>query len=90
VLQRAPGVVCRVVRLDQGRVALRYPGNQVEGLARIASALEFIARTPRCAVGQLPDDLTPDSKLVLARRPVRERFLTVATEPAKLMDWPER
>jgi hypothetical protein len=39
--------------------------------------LQFIARTPRFAVRTLPDDLTSEAKLVLARRLVRERCLTV-------------
>jgi hypothetical protein len=77
VLERAPGAICRVVREPDGRVALHYPGNRIDGPTRIAAALDFIARTPRFAVGQLPDGLTPDSKLVLARRLVREKFLTI-------------
>lgn len=77
VLQRAPGTVCRVARQPDGRVTLQYPGNRVDGPARIAAALEFIARTPRFSVRSLPDELSSDGKLVLARRLVRERFLTV-------------
>jgi ribosomal protein L16 Arg81 hydroxylase len=81
-LQRAPGAVCRVVRAPDGRVALVYPGNRVDGPARIAPLLDHIARTPRFVVRDLPGELTPDSKLVLARRLVRERFLTLADRPA--------
>jgi hypothetical protein len=76
VLQRAPGTLCRVVPVEGGRVELQYPGNRVAAPARIARALRFVAQTPRFAVRELPDDLAADSKLLLARRLVRERFLT--------------
>ncbi len=78
VLERAPGALCRVVQGEDGRVELRYPGNRIGGPGKIARALRFIAGTPRFAVRELPDDLTADSKLLLARRLVRERFLKVA------------
>jgi hypothetical protein len=81
VLERAPGVFCRVVP-GRGWVSLEYPGNRLDGPAKIASALQFIARTPRFAVRALPDDLTAEAKLVLARRLVRERCLTVVPPPA--------
>jgi hypothetical protein len=45
--------------------------------AKIASALRFVARTPRFVVRLLPDDLTADAKVVLARRLVRDRCLVV-------------
>jgi len=77
-LERAPGVVCRVVR-EHGWAAIEFPGNRVDGPAKIASALEFIARTPRFAALALPDDLTADGKLTLVRRLVRARLLKVAT-----------
>jgi hypothetical protein len=76
ILERAPGVFCRVVQ-GRGWVSLEYPGNRLDGPLKIASALHFIARTPRFAVRALPDDLTAEAKLVLARRLVRERCLTV-------------
>jgi hypothetical protein len=81
VLEKAPGVICRVVR-EGGQVGILYPGNRVDGPPKIASALHFIARTPRFAVRSLPDDLTAEGKLVLARRLVRGRLLTVVPPPA--------
>ena len=42
-------------------------------------ALHFIARTPRFAAAALPDNLTAEGKLVLARRLVRDRVLRVAS-----------
>jgi hypothetical protein len=77
VLEHAPGAVCRVVHRRGGRVALEYPGNQVDGPARIAPALDFIARMPRFRVRDLPAGLSPEGNLVLVRRLVRERFLRV-------------
>jgi hypothetical protein len=80
VVQRVPGMVCRVAHRDSG-VTLYYPGNQLDGPARIAPSLEFVARTPRFVVRDLPGPLTPESKLVLVRRLVRERFLSLNTAP---------
>jgi hypothetical protein len=73
-------MVCRVVPQANG-VTLHYPGNRLDGPARIASSLEFIARTPRFVVRNLPGSLTPEGKLVLVRRLVRERFLSVVQGP---------
>ena len=81
VVERAPGVICRVVRKGD-RVSLHAPGTQIDGPARIAPALQFIARTRRFAPRTLPDSLTPDAKLVLVRRLVREKLLTVVGAPA--------
>jgi hypothetical protein len=77
VVEQAPGVICRVVE-GEDWAGIEYPGNRVEGPAKIAQALHFVARTPRFAVRALPDDLTADAKLLLVRRLVRARFLTVA------------
>ncbi len=77
VLERAPGVVFRLTS-GEGWVALVFPGNRIDGPPKIAAALQTITRTPRFAPKDLPDDLTPDAKLLLARRLVRARFLTPA------------
>jgi hypothetical protein len=78
VLERGPGVICRVGRLEDGRAILRFPGGSLDGPPKIAGALHFIARTPRFAVRSLPDDLTSDGKLVLVRRLFRDKVLTRA------------
>src|SRR5205823_11546091 len=75
ILERAAGAVCRVERLADGRVSLRYTGGSLEGPPKIASALRFIARTHRFTVRFLPDDLSADGKVVLVRRLVRDKFL---------------
>ena len=82
LVEKAPGAVHHLTAGD-GRVGVEFPGNRVDGPPKIASALQFIVRTPRFAARDLPDDLTPEGKLTLVRRLVRTRFLTLAgrTEP---------
>lgn len=77
VLEKSPGAVCRVVQ-EESWVVLSFPGGQVGGPGKIASALRFVAATDRFAVRELPDSLGGEAKLVLARRLLRERLLTVA------------
>ena len=70
-------MICRVVS-QGGWVSLEYPGGQVGGPLKIASALRYAAETDRFPVRDLPDDLSGDAKLVLARRLVSERLFRVA------------
>lgn len=76
VLEKSPGAVCRVVQ-DGSWATLTFPGGQVGGPLKIASALRFVATTDRFPIRALPDDLGGEGKLVLARRLLRERLLTV-------------
>jgi hypothetical protein len=78
VLRRAAGVVCRVVQKGDA-VVLHAPGARVEVPATIAPALRFIARAEEFTPGALPDELTPDAKLALVRRLVREKLLTIVS-----------
>lgn len=77
VLEKVPGTVCRVIE-EGAWVTIEFPGGRVGGPRKIASALRFAAGTDRFPAGALPDDLGDEAKLVLARRLVRERLLTVA------------
>ncbi len=77
VLEKSPGAVCRVVQ-DGSWVTLTFPGGQVGGPLKIASALRFVATTDRFAVRELPDELGGEGNLVLVRRLLRERLLTVS------------
>ncbi|HUY33489.1 MAG TPA: cupin domain-containing protein [Pirellulales bacterium] len=79
VLEKHPRAICRVVCDDEG-VAVEFSGNRLGGPHRIASALRFIASATRFAARDLPDDLNDQSKVVLARRLLREGLLTVATQ----------
>ncbi len=47
-VERAPGVIFRLTG-GEGWVGLEFPGNHIDGPTKIASALQFIARTPRFA-----------------------------------------
>jgi ribosomal protein L16 Arg81 hydroxylase len=76
ILEKGPGLICRVVE-QGGWVTIEYPGGQVGGPLKIAEALRFVADHDRFPVAALPD-LSGDAKLVLARRLVRERLLRVA------------
>ncbi|HVC98323.1 MAG TPA: cupin domain-containing protein [Pirellulales bacterium] len=76
VLEKRPfQAVCRVVDLENGGVAIEFPGNRVEGPPRIGAALRFIAGATRFAVRELPGELNEEARLVLARRLVREGLL---------------
>jgi hypothetical protein len=79
-VERAPGVIFRLTGGD-GWVAVEFPGGRIDGPPKIASALQFVARTPRFAPQDLPEDLTEDAKLMLVRRLVRARFLVLTDPP---------
>ena len=81
VLERVPGAICREVRPADGRVGLQFPGGSLEGPPKIGAALQFIARTRRFVARDLPGGLTPDGKLVLVRRLVRDKLLKVVDTP---------
>lgn len=80
MLEKTPGAVCRIVE-EGAWVAIEFPGGRMGGPLKIASALRFVARAERFRVRDLPDDLGSEAKLVLIRRLVRERLLTVARSP---------
>jgi hypothetical protein len=82
VLERMQGLIFRVVS-QGGWVSLEYPGGELGGPLKIASSLRFAAETERFPVRDMPDDLSGDAKLVLARRLVRERLFRVADPTPK-------
>ncbi len=79
-MEPTPGAIFRVVQ-EGDVVSLHATGTQIDGPARIAPALQFIARTRRFTPRALPDSLTPDAKLVLVQRLVHEKLLTVVEPP---------
>ncbi len=87
VLEKPRQAMCRVVENEAG-VAIEFPGNRVGGPHRIAAALRFVAGATRFAARDFPEDLNAESKVVLARRLIREGLLTVVTgqssEPPEL------
>jgi ribosomal protein L16 Arg81 hydroxylase len=80
VVERAPGIICRVLQREDW-VGIEFPGNFVDGPPAIGPALHFIARTPRFAVRDLPGDLAVDGKRILVGRLLRTRFLTRVSSP---------
>lgn len=82
VLEKRTGVVCRILE-DGAWIALEFPGGRIGGPLKIASALRFVAEEERFPVRALPDDLSAESKLVLARRLVRERLLRAVGSPRR-------
>ncbi|NIM52278.1 MAG: hypothetical protein GTN62_13400 [Gemmatimonadales bacterium] len=78
-VERRPGLRCAVERRD-GRVAIAFGENRVEGPEAVEPALRFIAATPRFRVGDLPGNLADASKVTLCRRLVREGLLSVHRE----------
>ena len=76
VLEKRPGSVCRVSAGAES-AQIQFPGNRVSGPSWIAPALHFVAQAARFAVRGLPDDLSDNAKVVLARRLVREGLLRI-------------
>ncbi len=81
IVERAPGVIFRVLQKGDA-VTVYAPGARIDGPAKIALALKFIARTQRFAARALPDNLTESAKLTLVRRFIRQKLLTVVERPA--------
>jgi len=73
-LDRPAGSVC-VVTASGGRARLVFQGGSVEGPWKIKPALEHVARSESVRPRDLPGALDAASKLVLARRMVREGLL---------------
>jgi hypothetical protein len=61
-----------IVSIENGEAVIRFPGNRVTGPPGIEGAFRFISRSKGFAVRELPDELSDDSKIVLASRMVRE------------------
>jgi hypothetical protein len=69
--------VCFVSRRG-ARVSIHFPGGHVEGPSGIEPALRYIAERRSFVIGEIPGELTSASRLVLARRLLREGLLTLA------------
>jgi ribosomal protein L16 Arg81 hydroxylase len=81
VVKRRAGMMC-AVRLHDDRVTIHFPGNVISGPVAIEPALQFIRRTHRFKVNDLPNCLEPEDKLTLTRRLIREGLLSVDSDPA--------
>jgi ribosomal protein L16 Arg81 hydroxylase len=78
LVKRKEGTVCHVFE-DGDLAIIQFPGNKVSGPKSIKSAYQFIASSEKFAVSSLPNSLTNNSKLVLARRLIREGLLEYAS-----------
>jgi hypothetical protein len=73
-LRKRDGVVCKVVkRRDESEI--HFLENWVCGPEFIHEALEYVAENQEFIVAELPDSLTDEGKLTLARRLVRNGLL---------------
>ncbi len=79
-LQRSAEAICRVLQ-DGDWVVIAYPGGQIGGPSKIAPALHYIAQAEGFSARDLPGELGDEGKLVLVRRLLRERLLTIASGP---------
>lgn len=75
VMQRL-GLRTRVVR-DEARVRIEFGTRSVSAPLSVAPALDFISTHPRFRVQDLPESLSGESKIVLARRLIHEGLLTI-------------
>jgi hypothetical protein len=76
VLERPKAMVCRVIP-EANSVSIQFPGNRMRSPKQLGPALEFIAKASRFKVGDLPGGLSDNSKLMVARRLVRDGVLTI-------------
>ncbi len=90
VLERRPGVACAVQRRETV-AAILMAWNEMKGPLSIAPALEFVRDHQRFRASSLPRLRDDASRLVLARRLVREGFLQVAADQgAQQVPLPQR
>ena len=73
-LERRPGVGCSVAA-DAESARVHFMGETIRTPPRAAAALQFIAAHERFRIAEIDPTLTDDSKLVLARRLIREGLL---------------
>lgn len=80
VLERRPGAMPFVVNGDSA-IRLRFPGAAIGAPPDAAALFEFLQERPRFAVSNLPDVVSQESKVQLARDLVEEGLLRIA-QPA--------
>ncbi len=79
VVARPPEVLCRV-RLTPEEATIEFAGNFVTGPRLAGTALEFVARHDRFAVGELPGDLTAADRIDLVKRLISEGLMEVLSK----------
>jgi hypothetical protein len=79
IVERRPGLNLKLVR-ERLSVALLAGHSTLHAPAPLAAAAEFVARTPRFRVADLPGGLSDSGKVALARKLIQEGILRVAVE----------
>jgi cupin superfamily protein len=80
LLVKRQGMLCHV-STQANAAEIAFPGNRMKGPAHIEPALRFIANSSEpFRVRTLPDCLSDASKVVLAKRAVREGLLRIAAQ----------
>jgi lysine-specific demethylase/histidyl-hydroxylase NO66 len=74
VLERRAGLAC-AVEISLQQAAIRFGPSSVQGPVALALPLQFVRDNAVFRVADLPDVLSPESKVTLARRLVREGLL---------------
>jgi ribosomal protein L16 Arg81 hydroxylase len=75
IVAKRKGMVCRLVHQDRF-ISIQFPGNTIKGESHLQAALTFITDAEAAfSVGDLPDNLTDDGKIVLIRRLIRGGLL---------------
>jgi ribosomal protein L16 Arg81 hydroxylase len=80
VVRRRHGLDC-TVRSADGRATIDFGFNSVVGPDSIREALGYISSNVEFRVAELPDELSDQSKIVLARRLIHEGLLTTNGRP---------
>lgn len=81
LVERRHGLVCQVETSDT-KASIRFGPNRVQGPIGLAPALEFVRDNRRFQVADLPGVLSSESKVVLARRLIREGLLRPVIDQA--------
>ena len=75
-LERRRGLVVSL-STDAETVSIKFSNNQVNGPVELEEAFRYIAERESVVVGDLPNSMTANSKVVLARRLVREGLFAI-------------
>ena len=83
IVKKREGMFCRVFK-DQDSVRLQFPGGHaVTGSKILEPVFRFVANSEIFAISEMPDNLSENSKIVLARRLINEGLLTVVSSDAQ-------
>ena len=84
VVKKPEGMFCRMFR-DRDSVRLQVPGGSaVKGPKPLEGAFRFVADSDRFAIKEMPNSLSENAKIVLARRLINEGLLIVVSSNNQL------